>query len=178
MRKITSGLYITVDGVVESPEKWSFAYASPEIDQFVGAAFAQADTMLLGRVTYQTFAGSFAGQAGGIADIMNNTPKLVVSKSLSKTDWQNSVLIKGDVRTELLKLKEQPGRNIGIGGSPTLVRWLLQEGLLDELWLTIVPLVLGKGQRLFPNDGPRVPLNLAEAKTSKTGVLLTRYERV
>lgn len=177
MRKITAGLFITLDGVVEAPETWSFGYSDPEIDQEIGAAFAQADTMLLGRVTYQTFAASFASQTGGIADAMNNIPKIVVSTTLAKADWQNSVLLKGDVREELSKLKHQPGRNISISGSPTLVRWLLREGLLDELALTIVPLVLGSGKRLFADDGSKVPLKLADSKTTKTGVLITRYER-
>jgi dihydrofolate reductase len=177
MRKITAGLFITLDGVVEAPEKWSRDYASPEIDQAIGASLAQADAMLLGRVTYETFAASFAGQTGGIADAMNGMPKFVVSKTLRKTDWQNSELIKGNVREEVLKLKQQPGRNIGISGSTTLVRWLLGEGLLDELTLVIVPLVLGSGKRLFAQDGDRVSLKLADSKTTKTGVLITRYER-
>ncbi len=176
MRKITAGLYMTLDGVVEAPEKWSIAYASPEIDQAIGAAFAQADTMLLGRVTYETFASSFAGQAGGIADAMNNIPKVVVSTTLVRAEWQNSTLLKSNVREELLKRKRQAGRNIAVSGSVTLVRWLLRERLVDELWLTIVPLVLGSGKRLFADDGNKLPLKLADSKTSKTGVLITRYE--
>lgn len=176
MRKITAGLFMTLDGVVEAPESWSFAYASPEIDQAVGAAFAQADTMLLGRVTYETFASSFAGQTGGIADAMNNIPKVVVSTTLARAEWQNSMLLKGNVREELSRLKHQEGRNLAVSGSTTLVRWLLRERLLDELRLTIVPLVVGSGKRLFADDGTKVPLKLADSKTSKTGVLINRYE--
>src|SRR5439155_197555 len=137
MRKITAGLFISLDGVVEAPEKWTRAYASPEIDQEIGAQMGQADTMLLGRVTYETFAASFAGQKGGIADAMNNMPKVVVSKTLAKAEWQNSVLIKGT--DELSKLKQQQGRNIGVSGSPTLVRALIREGLLDQLQLNDLP---------------------------------------
>ena len=176
MRKITAGLFISLDGVVEAPEKWTRAYASPEIDQEIGAQMGQADTMLLGRVTYETFAASFAGQKGGIADAMNNMPKVVVSKTLAKAEWQNSVLIKGT--DELSKLKQQPGRNIGVSGSPTLVRALIREGLLDQLQLMIFPIVLGSGKRLFAEDGNQVQLKLADSKSTKSGVLLVRYESV
>ena len=137
---------------------------------------AQADTMLLGRVTYETFAASFAGQKGGIADAMNHMPKVVVSKTLAKAEWQNSVLIKGT--DELSKLKQQPGRNIGVSGSPTLVRALIREGLLDQLQLMIFPIVLGSGKRLFAEDGNQVQLKLADSRATKTGVLLVRYESV
>src|SRR5262245_29845501 len=133
--------------------------------------------MLLGRATYETFAASFSGQSGGMADAMNNIPKVVVSRTLERADWQNSVLIKENVREDLSNLKSQPGRNISVSGSPTLVRWLIQEGLLDELQLLIVPLVLGSGQRLFAEDGPRTALKLANCKATETGALITRYER-
>ena len=127
-------------------------------------------------MTYETFAASFAGQKGGIADAMNNMPKVVVSKTLAKAEWQNSVLIKGT--DELSKLKQQQGRNIGVSGSPTLVRALIREGLLDQLQLMIFPIVLGSGKRLFAEDGNQVQLKLADSRATKTGVLLVRYESV
>ncbi|TMF86865.1 MAG: dihydrofolate reductase, partial [Chloroflexi bacterium] len=92
----------------------------------------------------ETFAASFAGQKGGIADAMNNMPKVVVSKTLAKAEWQNSVLIKGT--DELSKLKQQQGRNIGVSGSPTLVRALIREGLLDQLQLNDLPDRVGQRQ--------------------------------
>jgi dihydrofolate reductase len=109
MKKIVAGLFISLDGVVEAPETWTFAYADPEIDQEVGSQFARSDTMLVGRVTYQTFEAAFAGQTGGFADIMNSTPKVVVSQTLERADWQNSVLITGDVKEQLRRLKEPAG---------------------------------------------------------------------
>ena len=174
MRKITAGLFISLDGVVEAPEKWTRAYASPEIDQEIGSQVAQSDTMLLGRVTYETFAASFAGQKGGIADAMNNMRKVVVSRTLAKAEWQNSVLIRGT--DELSKLRQQAGRNIAVNGSPTLLQSLMRDGLLDHLTLMIFPIVLGAGKRLFAGDGNQVQLKLVESKATKTGVLIVRYE--
>lgn len=175
MRKIVAGLYITLDGVVESPEQWTGPYFSDEIGQTIGSQFAASDTMLLGRVTYQTFAGAFAGQTGGMADQMNHTPKVVVSTTLTQADWQNSTLLSGDVAEAIARLKQQPGKNIAISGSATLVRWLLGEGLLDELHLLLFPLVLGSGRRLFENGSTQVPLTLVDAKTFSTGVLSLSY---
>ena len=131
--------------------------------------------MLLGRVTYETFAAAFAGQTGGVADVMNNTPKVVVSTSLKTADWQNSTLITGDVAQAITALKQQPGKNIGIGGSPTLVQWLLRAGLLDELSLFVFPIVLGKGKRLFEGGGDPLSLKLLDSKTFSTGVVRLAY---
>jgi dihydrofolate reductase len=177
MRKIVAGLFVSLDGVVESPENGTGPYFNDEVGQEIGSQMAAADSMLLGRVTYQTFAASFAGQTGGIADTMNNMPKLVVSTTLDKTDWQNSTLINGNVAEELTTLKQRPGNDIAISGSPTLVRSLLREGLLDELRLLVFPIVVGGGNRLFADDGARIPLKLADAKTFSTGVLAVRYQR-
>jgi dihydrofolate reductase len=176
MRKIVAGLFISLDGVVEAPEKWTFAYADPEIDQEVGSQFARSDMMLVGRITYQTFATAFADQTGGFADIMNNTPKIVVSQTLETADWQNSTLVTGDVEEQLRQLKEQPGKDIAISGSPTLVRTLLRDGLLDELRLLVFPIVLGRGLRLFPDSDDRIPLKLVNSRATSTGVVISHYE--
>jgi len=144
---------MSLDGVVEAPETWTGPYVNDEIGQEIGAVMAGGDTMLLGRKTYQTFAASFAGQTGGIADQMNDTPKLVVSSTLDTADWQNSTLITGDATGELARLKQQQGKNINISGSITLIRSLLRDGLLDELRLQLFPIVVGSGMRLFDNAG-------------------------
>src|SRR3712207_2906317 len=107
---------------------------------------------------------------------MNNTPKLVVSTTLDRVDWQNSTLIKDNVVEELTRLKQQPGKNISITGSATLVRSLLRDRLLDELQLLVHPIVVGSGKRLFADDGERVPLTLVDAKTFSTGVLHLIYQ--
>ena len=93
MRKIAAGLFVSLDGVVESPEKWTGAYFNDQVGQAVGALMASNDALLLGRATYEGFAAAFGGQSGGMADQMNNTPKFVVSSTLTSADWQNSTLI-------------------------------------------------------------------------------------
>ena len=155
MRKVIAGLFISLDGVVESPEKWHFPYLNDEMMQVIGSAMAASDAMLLGRVTYQEFASYWPGvnsEDEPIAAHMNNTPKYVVSTTLDKVEWQNSTLIKGNVAEEITKLKQQPGKNIAITGSGTLVQSLLQDDLLDELGLLVHPVVVGSGKRLF-KDG-------------------------
>src|SRR5581483_9976912 len=107
MRKIKAGLFIALDGVVESPDQWHFPYFNDEMGEAVGSQMAAADTMLLGRVTYQDFAAFWPHQSSDVepADYMNNTPKLVVSTTLDSVDeWQNSNLIKGNVAEELTRL--------------------------------------------------------------------------
>jgi dihydrofolate reductase len=177
MRKIVAGLFISLDGVYESPDKWHFSYFNDEIGQEVGAQMAATDTMLLGRQTYQEFASYWPHQANDVppADFMNNTPKVVVSSTLKTVEWQNSTLISGNVVEELRKLKSQPGKNIGITGSGTLVRSLLRDGLLDELHLLVHPIVVGSGKRLFDGEPGKVPLKLTESKTFSSGVLALTY---
>ena len=176
MRKIVAGLMMSVDGVVESPETWTGPYFSPEIGQVVGSVMANADTMLLGRVTYQTFAASFAGNTSDpMAAQMNATPKVVVSATLDKADWENSALIRNDVAQEITRLKDRPGKNINISGSATLVAWLLSQGLLDELNLLLFPIVVGYGKRLFSSQGPMTALTLAHSESFSTGVTQLIY---
>lgn len=175
MRNVVAGLMVSLDGVVEAPEAWTGPYFTPEIGQEVGSIMAQSDTMLLGRKTYETFAASFAGQTGGMADAMNNTPKLVASRTLEKAEWQNSTLIKADLGDELRRLKQQDGKNINISGSATLIRSLLHEGLLDELRLLQFPVVVGSGARLFEGYGEQLGLTLADSQTFSSGVVNLVY---
>jgi dihydrofolate reductase len=178
VRKITAGLFTSLDGVVEAPEKWTGPYFNDEVGQAVGALMAPNDAMLLGRVTYEGFAAAFGGQSGGMADQMNNTPKYVVSDTLASADWHNSTLIsgrEGDVAGQISQLKQQPGHTIGISGSSTLVSWLLRQGLLDQLDLLVFPIVLGGGKRLFSEPDTQVPLTLAGSETFGTGVVHLTY---
>jgi dihydrofolate reductase len=179
MRKITAGLFISLDGVVEAPEKWTGPYFNDQVGQAVGALMARNDALLLGRVTYEGFAAAFGGQSGGMADQMNNTPKFVVSSTLASADWQNSTLISGlrdDVAGQITELKQQPGRDIGMSGSSALVSWLLRQGLLDRLDLLVFPVVLGGGKRLFSEPDGQVPLTLAGSEAFSTGVVHLTYE--
>ena len=176
MRNIAAGLFVSLDGVVESPETWTGPYFNDQVGQAVGALMAANDAMLLGRVTYEGFAEAFGGQSGGMADQMNNTPKYVVSSTLSSADWQNSTLVNDDVAARISELKQQPGRNIGMSGSSTLVSWLLRYTLLDRLDLLVFPVVLGSGKRLFSEPGGQVPLTLTGSEAFSSGVVHLTYE--
>lgn len=175
MRKIVAGLFVSVDGVMEAPEKWTGTYMNEEMGQAIGAQFGSSDTMLLGRRTYETFAEAFAGRNDPMAAQMNSTPKFVVSTTLKSADWENSTLMKGDLVAEITKLKQRPGRNIGVSGSATLVRWLLHNGLLDELNLLVPPIIVGRGRRLFDDGDGETRLRLTDSKAFSTGVLSLTY---
>jgi dihydrofolate reductase len=183
MRKLVASFFISLDGVVQGPGPedgfdlagWTMPYWDDDIAAFVTAGMRAADTLLLGRVTYQGFAAAFASSTGPDAEIMNNYRKYVVSTTLEQAEWTNSSLIKGNVAEEVAKLKQQPGRDIGMSGSGTLVQSLLQAGLIDELNLLIYPVVVGRGKRLF-QDGSNLSLKLTQSKTSSSGVLLTSYQ--
>ena len=180
MRKVVAWELVALDGVMEAPEKWSFQFHNDEMAEAQGAGMAAADAMLLGRVTYQEFASYWPYQDSAdqpFADYLNNTPKFVVSTILeAPLEWQNSTLIKGNVAEEIAKLKRQPGKDIAIVGSGTLVRSLLQDGLLDELQLMVHPVVLGGGKRLFEEEGDQKGLKLVDSKTFSTGVLYLTYQ--
>ncbi|MBA3414192.1 MAG: dihydrofolate reductase family protein [Chloroflexia bacterium] len=180
MRKIVAGLFVSLDGVFEAPDQWHFPYFNDEMGEAVGAQMAASDTMLLGRVTYEEFASYWPHQSpddNEIAGHMNDTPKLVVSTTLTDVDgWQNSTLIKGNVAEELTRLKGQPGKNIAITGSGTLVRSLLRDDLLDELNLLVHPIIVGPGKRLFADEDHSKGLELVNTKTFGTGVLSLTYQ--
>jgi dihydrofolate reductase len=176
MRKIVAGLFISLDGVTESPEKWNGPFFNDEMGQAVGETIATKDTLLLGRRTFEEFAAYWPDKTSDddpFADFINNTQKVVVSTTLGDVEWQPTTVIRSiaDVR----KLKEQPGQDIGITGSVTLVRSLLKEGLIDELGLMVHPLVLGTGKRLFDDVPDQVPLTLVNSQTFKTGVVNLTY---
>ncbi len=176
MRRITVNEFVSLDGVMEAPEKWTFQYFDDEIGAHIGSSFASSDAMLLGRVTYETFAASFAGQTGDQADVMNNTRKYVVSTTLKTADWSNSTLINKNIMDEIAKLKQQLGKDIAISGSARLAQSLIQHGLVDVLDLLVYPVVLGAGKRLFPNGMAKSTLKLLEARQFNTGVVLLRYQ--
>ncbi len=178
MRKIVAGLFITLDGVMDSADKWQFPYFNDETRKKVLSQMDAADAMLLGRRTYEEFAAYWPGASADhpFTARMNNTPKFVVSTTLDTVTWQNSTLITGNIVEEITRLKQQPGKNIGITASPTLVRSLLRDNLLDELRLLVSPVVAGSGKRLFPDGSNPVALTLVDAQTFSTGILSLTYQ--
>jgi dihydrofolate reductase len=180
MRKVVASEIVSLDGVVESPENWSFQFRNDQMEEAIGEAMAASDAMLLGRVTYEGFAAFWPSQGGeddqGFAGYMNNTPKYVVSRTLQgPLEWQNSTLLEGGVSEELAKLKRQPGKDISITGSIALARSLLRDDLLDELRLMVHPIVVGSGKRLFGEGGENKALELVDSKTFETGVVYLTY---
>jgi dihydrofolate reductase len=179
MRKVIASELVSLDGVMEKPEEWAFSYSNDEMEEANAAGMADSDAMLLGRVTYEGLAAFWPNQPGGtpMVDHINSVRKYVVSGTLQEPlEWQNSTLIKGDIAEEIAKLKRQPGKDITIIGSGSLVRSLLRDGLLDELGLMVHPIVLGSGKRLFEEGSDRKPLELVDSRTFGTGVLYLTYQ--
>jgi dihydrofolate reductase len=177
VRKIKSNFFISLDGVVESPDKWHFPYFDDEMGGVVSAGFAGTDAMLMGRVLYDEWAAYWPEHAGEpFGEVMNSMKKYVVSGDLQTAEWQNTEVVDGDVAQRLRGIKAQDGGDIAMSGSATTVRWLLREGLLDELKLLVHPIVVGDGlARLFPPDEPTIPLALLSSQTFASGVLNLSY---
>ncbi|QIQ06397.1 dihydrofolate reductase family protein [Streptomyces liangshanensis] len=176
MRKLIVSEFLTADGVMESPHEWHGPYFDDDMAAAVDARMASSDALLLGRTTYEGFAEAWPAMPDepGAAH-MNGVAKYVVSTTLEKAAWNNSTIIAGNVAKEIAALKEQDGGDITVMGSATLVRWLLGEGLVDEIELLVDPLIVGHGKRLFePGTGP-LPLRLVSSRTFATGVLHLVY---
>jgi dihydrofolate reductase len=180
MRKVIASLFSTLDGVVEAPNEWQFAF-----DDEMGAAMSRTleaqDAVLLGRVTYTEWAGYWPTSTDEpFASWINRTPKYVASTTLDSVDeWPNSTLIRGSVADFISELRQQDGGTVGTAGSPTLVRTLFDQGLLDELTLLIHPVVAGGGRkRLFADDAALTKLELVESQPTSSGVLIATYRPV
>lgn len=181
MRKITAGLFISLDGVVEAPDQWHFPYFNDEMGAAVGATLGAADTLLIGRVTYDSFAGAWpdreaAGEEDAdFAKILGDMRKIVVSRQKLEFTWRNSEQLEGDLVEAVTALKNEPGGTIGMSGSVSIVRQLLAAGLLDELHLLVHPIAVRKGVRLFDEGEQPIPLRLLASETFETGVLNLAY---
>jgi dihydrofolate reductase len=179
VRKIKSYFFMSLDGVVEAPDKWHFPYFDDEMGAAVGASFATADAMLMGRVLYDEWAAYWPEHANEpFGEVMNSMKKYVISNSLRVAEWQNTEIVSGAVAGKLTEIKTLDGGDIAMSGSATTARWLLREGLLDELHLLVHPIVVGDGMaRLFPADEPRIGLKLLNAQIFTSGVLNLSYAR-
>ncbi len=179
MRKVVVSEFLTLEGVIESPEKWQMSYVSDDVAETIQHQILGYEAMLLGRVTYEVFASYWPLQTNnefGIADKLNSMPKFVVSSTLAKADWNNTTLIKANVLEEIARLKQQGSGDIHLPGSATLVQTLLQADLIDEYRLQVYPVVLGKGKRLFNEGIDMVALKLVESKTFSSGVVELIYQ--
>lgn len=182
MRKITAGLFISLDGVVEDPQDWHFPYFNDEMGVAVDDQLGAADTLLLGRKTYDSFAGAWperetaGGEDAGMAKALGDARKIVVSNQNLQFTWRNSEQLKGDLVEVVTALKNEPGgSDIAMSGSVSVVRQLLAAGLLDELHLLVHPIAVRKGMRLFDESDAPLSLRLVSSKTFATGVMYLIY---
>jgi dihydrofolate reductase len=178
MGRIVSNFFISLDGVVESPDKWHFPYFDDEMGDIVARGMETCDAFLMGRRLYDEWSQYWpaADKDEPFADFINNVQKYVVSTTLQESDltWTNTALVDGDVESRIRGIKDDTAGDIGISGSPTLVRSLLAMGLLDELALLVHPIAVGRGARLF-EDTPTYPLELTSHRVLDTGVLHLTY---
>jgi dihydrofolate reductase len=177
MRKVVADLFISLDGIPEAPDKWQFEFDGV-MEAHLAARLLEADAVLLGRVTYDEWAPYWpTAEHEPFATYINNTQKYVFSKTLDKVEWQNSILVKGDLVQEIAKLKAQPGKNISTEGSPSIVRALIAADLLDELSLVVHPAIAGQGKSLWAEADHIKRLTLLSSKTTPSGCVISTYRR-
>jgi dihydrofolate reductase len=192
MSKIVVTSHVTLDGVVQSPASpdedtrdgferggWAAPYGDEVMGEVMAAGMASTRALILGRRTYEHFYSFWPHQTDNpYTEVLNNTQKYVASRTLSEPlPWMNSTLLGGDVGDAVAKLKQEPGGDLVILGSGDLIQTLLQRDLIDEFLLTIHPLVLGSGHRLFRDGGPYAKLKLVDSKPTTTGVMIATYQR-
>lgn len=190
MRKVVASEFVSLDGVVQAPGDpndttgafkhggWQLTYWNDELERFKSEELLASDALLLGRATYEGFAAAWpeaSHEEGPYADRMNSLPKYVVSSGLDELAWNNSQRLDGELKEEVMRLKQLAGKDILIFGSITLTRSLMKLGLVDELRLQVHPVVLGSGTRLFDDAGEPTRLTLAEVKPLGAGVVGLTY---
>ena len=191
--KVTTMTQVTVDGVVQgnghaSDEDrrngfdrggWAKGAGDNQTRTMITQTYQRADAFLFGRRTYELFAGSWGAieemRAHPIGVALNKTPKYVASTTLTEPRWADTTVLSGDLAAAIHELKAKPGGQLQVHGSGTLIRWLLDNDLVDEITLLIVPVVLGQGTRLFPDTGPDMALDLIESRADSKGVTIQVY---
>ncbi len=177
--------FVTLDGVIEAPggepghphSGWVFDFIGPEQLEYKLEETLEAESLLIGRVTYEGFSAAWPEREGPFAEKMNSMPKYVVSSTLSEPlEWNNSTVVSGDIAAEVAKLKQAEGGPILVAGSKTLVHFLIENDLVDEYRLLVFPVVIGSGLRLFPDSPDKRPLKLTETRSFETGVVVQHYE--
>jgi dihydrofolate reductase len=189
--KLTTVTHVTLDGVMQglggSDEDrrggferggWALPLFDDESGALVGGMFQRADAFLFGRRTYEIFAGywgAFDDAADPIRSALNARPKYVASTTLTEPRWANTTVLSTDLPAAVRELKTGPAGELQVHGSGNLVRWLLENQLVDEMTLLVYPLVVGQGTRLFPEIGPDMALDLVESRGTTTGVTILTY---
>ena len=185
MRKLFSFNMVTLDGFFEGPNgeiDWhNVDTEDGEFNEFAIEQLGSIDTLLFGRVTYQLMASYWPTPAAIegdpiVADLMNRLPKVVVSRTLEKAEWNNTRLVKDHIAEEILKLKQQPGKDIALFGSATLMSTLMQMDLIDEHRIMVNPVILGSGTPLFKETKDRQSLKLVRSRTFRSGNVLLCYQ--
>jgi dihydrofolate reductase len=182
MRKLVVSAWVTLDGVFDADlmEKWFFPYDSPERQNYIRDGILACGAILIGRTTYEMLASYWAPQKNneqGVAAKLNSVEKFVVSTKLKKADWNNSTIINENVIEEVKRLKQQPGNEIQIEGSATLVQSLMEAGVIDEFRLLVHPVVMGSGKRFFKEGVTINTFKLIKAQTLEKGVMLLCYQK-
>ncbi|WCB91775.1 putative protein YyaP [Baekduia alba] len=175
MGRIVSNFFMSLDGVVESPDQWHMSYFNDEMGAAIGAGMGTNKAFLMGRVLYDEWSDFWPkSDDEQLAGFFNSHPKYVVSDSLERADWNNTKIISGDVAGQIKALKDETDGDLVVTGSATLVRALLRDELLDELRVFLHPIVVGHGARLFEDDATHA-LELVSQEQFSTGVLNLAY---
>ena len=185
MGQIVVTEFISLDGVVEAPggedfkyEGWSFAFdRGDDGNQFKLDETMETDALLIGRKTYESFAGAWPEREGPFADKFNTMPKYLVSSTITDPEWNNTSVITGDVVAEVRRLKDEVDGIIQVPGSIRLVQELIEADLVDEIHLMTFPVILGHGRKLFGETSDKSTWKLAEAKTVGEGIPITIFQR-
>ena len=181
LRKLVVSEWVTLDGVfdADSMKEWFEPYESQDRQEYIKENVLTSDAFLVGRVTYEMLASYWPNQKNnfaGIADRLNSAPKYVVSSTLKKAEWNNSTIIKENLLEEITKLKQQPGQDILVFGSATLVQTLMEADLVDEYRFLVHPIIMGSGKRFFRDEMVATKLKLVKTKTLNSGVILDCYQ--
>ena len=167
-------MFIALDGVVEAPDQWHFPYFNDEMGAAVGGQLGAADTILLGRNTYQTMRAYWSqvtDPANGAATKLNHGRKYVVSNTLTRADWGDTTVLRGDVISQVADIKKGGRGELQVHGSARLAQALHAAGLIDEYRLLVFPVTVGAGKRLFTDDAPPRGYNLLESRTTRSGAV-------
>jgi dihydrofolate reductase len=158
---------------------WAMGAGDNETMTFINQTYQRADAFLFGRRTYELFAaywGVMDPGSGPIPDALNTKPKYVASTTLTEPHWAGTTVLSGDIAAAVAELKAKPGGELQVHGSGALIRWLLENDLVDEINLLTVPVVLGQGTRLFPDTGPDIALDLVDSRADSKGVTIQVYQ--